>query len=109
MFREHVDPEPFSRVKVSVSAGLVTDAHQHQNGIDRNRRKCVGGHAFHSAIIVNADDGYPASEAPHGAAKFFLSGTHGLNEICTTNAALPVRCAFRYAAWCRLYLGYCHL
>jgi hypothetical protein len=96
MFGEHVDPEPFSRVKVSVRAGLVTDANQHQNRIERDRRKCIGRHAFHFAIVVNGDDGDAGGEASHGSAEFVLSGAHGSNEICTTNTGFPARRPFRY-------------
>src|SRR3954451_1677838 len=90
MFGEHVDAKPLARVKVSVSAGFVTHTYQNQNRTERNRCERIGGHAFHSAAIIDRDDRHPGGKASHGAAELVLSGAHGLNQSCTTNPGLPV-------------------
>ena len=79
--RQHVYPKALAGVQVGVRSGLVVNANQHQQRIERHGGKGVRGHAMHLAFVVHGDDRDPGSEAAQGFAEVGLRDTHCGSEV----------------------------
>jgi len=69
IFAEDVDAEAFFGMQMGVSAGVVIDADQDQQRVERDRGEGVGRHAVDLALEVYGDDRHPGGEGAHGAAE----------------------------------------
>lgn len=95
MFREHIDAEPFLRVKMRVRAGCLVHANQHQHRIQRYRSERICGHALDLILIVDGYDRDAGSEVRHRLAEVVLGEAHAFLS-CTTSAAFSSPEGFQY-------------
>ena len=60
VLRQHIHSKALPGMQVSVGAGTMVHANQHQRRIERNRTEGVGGHAVYCTFVVHRDYRHPS-------------------------------------------------
>src|ERR1700677_409179 len=68
-------------MQVGVGLSGEADAYQHQEWIERDGSKCVGGHAVDFAVQVDRNNGHPGGEASHRFPVFCCAETHLNSDV----------------------------
>ena len=59
---QHVYPKTLPGMQVSVGAGAMVNANQHQRRIERHRAESVGGHTVNFTFVVHCNHGHSSGK-----------------------------------------------
>jgi 7,8-didemethyl-8-hydroxy-5-deazariboflavin synthase CofG subunit len=95
IFGENVHAKTLLGMKMSVRAGALVDAHQHQHRIERYRGECVRGHAVDFVFGVQRDHGDAGRKASESLAEVGLAYAHSVLFCLRLTDTLTCRSSVR--------------